>query len=91
VAHLANGAAHEINNPLAVIAGHLTLLEQHFKDNAEIAQRVEKARAACKRISEMITQMGKITRLELLQEAPGLAPILDLRRSSGEPPAPDAS
>lgn len=90
VARLANGAAHEINNPLAVIAGHLTLLEQHFKTNAEIAQRVEKARAACKRISEMITQMGKITRLEFLQEAPGLAPILDLRRSSGEPPAPDA-
>jgi PAS domain S-box-containing protein len=81
VARLANAAAHEFNNPLAVITGHLTLLEQHFTTNAEITDRVTKARAACLRIAEMITHMGRITRLEELQEAPGLPPILDLRRS----------
>lgn len=80
VARLANTAAHEFNNPLAVITGHLTLLEQHFT-NAEITDRVTKARAACLRIAEMIAHMGRITRLEELQEAPGLPPILDLRRS----------
>ena len=81
VARLANAAAHEFNNPLAVITGHLTLLEQHFTTNAEITDRVTKARAACLRIAEMIAHMGRITRLEELQEAPGLPPILDLRRS----------
>jgi len=81
VARLANTAAHEFNNPLAVITGHLTLLEQHFTTNAEITDRVTKARAACLRIAEMIAHMGRITRLEELQEAPGLPPILDLRRS----------
>ena len=91
VARLANAAAHEINNPLSVITGHLTLIEQRFTTEAEIAQRLEKARAACMRISEMIAHMGKITRLEVLQEAPGLPPILDLRRSGGAPSAPDAS
>jgi signal transduction histidine kinase len=85
VARLANTAAHEINNPLAVIVGHLTLMEQRLRDNAEIAPRIEKARAACKRISEMITRMNQITRFELSQETPGLPPILDLRRSSEEP------
>ena len=81
VARLANAAAHEFNNPLAVITGHLTLLEQHFTTSAEITDRVTKARAACLRIAEMIAHMGRITRLEELQEAPGLPPILDLRRS----------
>jgi PAS domain S-box-containing protein len=85
VARLANTAAHEINNPLAVIAGHLTLIEQRLKDNPDVAQRVEKARAACKRISEMIAQMSRITRLELSRDTPGLPPLLDLRRSSEEP------
>jgi len=91
VARLANSAAHEINNPLAVILGHLTLLEQRLEDDAEVHRRLEKARAACLRISEMIASMRQITRLELVQEAPGLPPIIDLRRSSEEPPAPDSA
>jgi PAS domain S-box-containing protein len=84
VARLANGAAHEINNPLAVIVGHLTILEQRLGSDPAIRQRLEKARAACTRISEMIANMRQITRLELRQEAPGLPPIIDLRRSSEE-------
>ena len=82
VARLANGAAHEINNPLAVIMGHLTILDQRLGSDPAIHQRLDKARAACTRISEMITKMRQITRLELRQEAPGLPPIIDLRRSS---------
>jgi PAS domain S-box-containing protein len=80
IARLANAAAHEINNPLAVIMGHLTILELRFKDDDALRQRLEKARNACTRISEMIGKMRQITRVGLLQEAPGLPPIIDLRR-----------
>jgi PAS domain S-box-containing protein len=86
VARLANAAAHEINNPLAVITGHLGLLGRRFADNPEVEARVEKTLTACRRISEMIAHMGRITRLEFSQQSPELPPILDLRRSSEAPP-----
>jgi PAS domain S-box-containing protein len=85
VARLANAASHEINNPLAVVMGHLTMLERRYASDAHVAPRIEKALSACKRISEKIAQLGKITRLELQQPSPDLPPILDLKRSS-EPP-----
>ena len=47
VARLANVAAHEINNPLAVIIGYLTLLEQRLAADADAAQRMASARRAC--------------------------------------------
>ncbi|HYE93515.1 MAG TPA: GAF domain-containing protein [Terriglobales bacterium] len=88
VARLANGAAHEINNPLAVISGHLTLLERKLAHDPDVVARLEKARSACMKIGEIIAHMGRITRLELSDETPGLPPILDLRRS-GERAADD--
>jgi signal transduction histidine kinase len=91
VARLANTAAHEINNPLAVIMGHLGLLARRFADDPEVGARVDKTLDACRRISEMIAHMGRITRLEVYQQSPGLPPILDLRRSSEPPPAEDPS
>jgi PAS domain S-box-containing protein len=86
VTRLANAAAHEINNPLTIIAGHLGALEERLADDADAASRLEKAWAACERIKEMIAHMGQITRLELHQPSPGLPPQLDLRRSSKETP-----
>jgi len=83
VAKLANAAAHEINNPLAVILAHLDLLAKHHEGDPETARRIERARSACRRISEMIAHMGRITRLEEYEQSPNLPPILDLRRSSG--------
>jgi PAS domain S-box-containing protein len=85
VARLANAAAHEINNPLAVISGHLTILERRLAADPDVVARIEKARAAWKKIAEIITRMGRITRLELSSQTPGLPPILDLRRSADEP------
>jgi len=82
VARLANAASHEINNPLAVISGHLTLLERRLAEDADVVARIEKARAACRKIGEIIAHMGRITRLELSDQTPGLPPILDLRRSA---------
>ncbi len=86
VTRLANAAAHEINNPLTIIAGHLGTLEERFADDADAMSRLAKSWAACERIKEMVAHMRNITRLELHQPSPGLPPQLDLRRSSEETP-----
>jgi len=88
VAKLANAAAHEINNPLAVILGHLDLLARRFAADAEALQQIDHARTASRRIADMITHMSHITRLELSEQSPNLPPILDLRRSSATDPEP---
>jgi PAS domain S-box-containing protein len=86
VARLAHAAAHEINNPLAVVTGHLAMLERRYAKDPDAAARVEKAQAACKRIAEKVAQLGKITRLELQTPSPDLPPILDLEKSSERDP-----
>ena len=90
VAKLAHAAAHEINNPLAVIVAHLDLLQKRYDGDAETVRRLARARAACARIVEMVGHMGRITRLELSEQSPNLPAILDLRRSSttDSPPEP---
>lgn len=65
--------------------GHTAILERRSAGDANIAARLEKTKLACMRISEIITHMAKITRLELSEQSPGLPPLLDLRRSSEEP------
>jgi signal transduction histidine kinase len=82
VTKLANAAAHEINNPLAVIVAHLDLLEKRHRDDPDVIHRIGHARTACRRITEMIEHMGRITRLEMYEQPAYLPPILDLRRSS---------
>ena len=88
VARLANAAAHEINNPLAVILAHLDLLAKRFENEPVTVHRIDRARSACRRIADMIVHMGRITRLELYDQSPNLPPILDIRRSSGDPHGP---
>jgi signal transduction histidine kinase len=84
VAQLANAAAHEINNPLSVIVGRLELLRRDLtpEQQGRLAQIVE----ASKQIARIITHMGRITRLETLDDLPA-SPMLDLRRSSEAPKA----
>jgi PAS domain S-box-containing protein len=79
VAKLANAAAHEINNPLAIITGRLQLLQRLISDPGTVHQ-VEPALEAARRIAEIVSYMGRISRLE---ERPDMArsPMLDLRRS----------
>jgi GAF domain-containing protein len=79
VTRLANAAAHEINNPLAVIVGHLQLLARHTPD-AE--RHVERALAAAERIGDIVKRLTRITRLTDLHGSTGLPPTLDLRSSS---------
>jgi PAS domain S-box-containing protein len=82
VAQLANAAAHEINNPLSVIVGRLELLRRDLtpEQQGRLAQVVD----ASRQIAQIIAHMGRLTRLETLDDLPA-SPMLDLRRSSETP------
>ena len=82
VAKLANAAAHEINNPLSVIVGRLELLRRDLppEQQGRVAQVVE----ASRQIAKIIAHMGKLTRLETLDDLPA-SPMLDLQRSAETP------
>ena len=78
VAELANAAAHEINNPLAVIVGQLELIEK----GKNVAEGIRRVRTAALRIRDIVNHMTRITRLEWPTAAsPSLPRMLDLRRS----------
>ncbi len=82
VAQLANAAAHEINNPLSVIVGRLELLRRDLtpEQQGRLAQVVD----ASRQIAKIIAHMGRLTRLETLDDLPA-SPMLDLQRSSETP------
>jgi PAS domain S-box-containing protein len=87
VASLAAGAAHEINNPLAVVMGQAQLLTDEVGGTAR--QRIAEILEALDRIRAIVARMRHLTRVELHADAPGLPPMLDLGRSSEpqtEPP-----
>jgi signal transduction histidine kinase len=82
VAQLANAAAHEINNPLSVIVGRLELLRRDLTPGA--AGRLVQVVEASRQIAKIIAHMGRLTRLETLDDLP-VSPMLDLRGSSETP------
>jgi PAS domain S-box-containing protein len=84
VAKLANAAAHEINNPLAIITGRLQLLQRMITDGGT-AQKIQPAVEAARRIAEIVSYMGRISRLE---ERPDVSPMLDIRRSGADTAPP---
>lgn len=86
VAQLANAAAHEINNPLTVVVGRLSLLAQHLHGDPLIRESIEAAIAASHRITRIIAHMGNITRIETKRTSQTLPAILDIRKSGA--PAP---
>jgi PAS domain S-box-containing protein len=88
VASLAAGAAHEINNPLAVVMGQAQLLADEVVEPRR--QRIAEMLEAIDRIRAIVARMTRLTRVELMDGCPGLPPMLDLRRSS-EPDAAERS
>jgi PAS domain S-box-containing protein len=80
VAGLAAAAAHEINNPLAVIMGYAQLLAD--KVDAQGQGQIEEILEALSRIQEIVRQMKRVTRIELTEPAPYLPEMLDLNGSS---------
>lgn len=86
VTQLAVAAAHEINNPLAVIVGSLEILKRRLRGNADLETRIDRAITAAQQIAEIVARMSQITRLELADKWQDITPMLDLRRSGGAPP-----
>ncbi len=79
VASLAATTAHEINNPLAILLGQLSLLDR------ELPERVAKITGAAERIRDIVSRMTHITRVEVIRHPAGsLPPMLDLKKS-GDP------
>ncbi|MEX2220175.1 MAG: PAS domain S-box protein [Candidatus Rokuibacteriota bacterium] len=85
VAHLANAAAHEINNPLTTVVGRLEMLMDGLPKGSAPRAHSEKALAACDQIRDIVTRMHHVTRIEyLINLDQRLPPTLDIRRSSDE-------
>ena len=80
IASLAAGAAHEINNPLAVVMGQIQLLSYETSETGR--RRLPEILEALDRIRAIVAHMRHVTRVELMEGCPGLPPMLDLRRSS---------
>jgi PAS domain S-box-containing protein len=78
---VASGAAHEINNPLAVIVGSLGLLERKLPGEGLERKWTDQALEAARRINDIVSRMTRITRVERA-ETEHLPPILDIQKSS---------
>jgi PAS domain S-box-containing protein len=78
VAQLAHAAAHEINNPLAILLGSIELVRGDIREQ----RRLEAILEAIGRIRDIVGRMTRITRLEQSELGVDVRPMLDLRRSS---------
>jgi PAS domain S-box-containing protein len=95
IARLANGAAHEINNPLALVIGRLEMLLDDGGLAPDLRERIVHIHAAAERIREIVVDMTHLTRVQLYEHTgSGLPEMIDIRKSaavSGDPPEPPAS
>ena len=71
VTQLANAASHEINNPLSVIMGSVSMLADAAGLEAPGAARLARIRDAVARIRDVVARLTHITRLEVDQSAGG--------------------
>ena len=85
IALLAAGAAHEINNPLAVVMGSLGLLGRGVKAGTSEARWIEQALEGVRRIRDIVVRMRSITRVETTVPGASLPPILDITKSARVP------
>jgi len=80
---LARAAAHEINNALMVVAGGLAILTRRLPADSEDAQWAGRARDGVNKVKDIVNRMNAITQIEEVPTRGLLAPMLDIRRSSG--------
>jgi len=85
VAHLANAAAHEINNPMTTVIGRLSMLAERLPAQSREVELVQIAQTESVRVTKMIENMQNITQLEYLAMAgPELPRTLDIKKSAGD-------
>jgi PAS domain S-box-containing protein len=79
---LAQAAAHEINNPLAVILGYSQMLEDRLAAETEEGHWARASRKAAVRIRDAVARLSRIVRIESADHPGSLPPMLDIRRSA---------
>ena len=85
VTKLANAAAHEINNPLAIIMGYSQMLEDRLAAESEEGNWARTCRRAAGRIRDAVARLSRIVRIESTEATGSLPPILDTERSTERP------
>lgn len=91
---LARAAAHEINNPLAVVLGYLQLMDARVTPDAKEAGWIRQMSDACGRIRDAVGRFNSLTKIEATTPVGGVPAMLDTVRSSSPsaavpaPPAP---
>jgi PAS domain S-box-containing protein len=93
VMKLANAAAHEINNPLTVVIGHVDLLAQDDRVPPWALPHLKQALGAGQRIGEIVSLMKQVTDLTVAEQPRDLPEMLDLRgaRPGGAGEAPPST
>lgn len=84
---LAQAAAHEINNPLAIIMGYVQMLEDRLPPGTEESSWTRTCGNAAVRIRDAVGRLSRIVRVESTQPSGTVPPILDMERSTT--PRPD--
>jgi PAS domain S-box-containing protein len=79
---LARAAAHEINNPLAVVLGYLQLMGTRMAPDTKEAGWIRQMTDACGRIRDAVGRFNSITKVEATTPIGGAPPMLDSARSS---------
>lgn len=79
---LAQAAAHEINNPLAIIMGYVQMLEDRLPPASEEGGWARTCRNAAVRIRDAVGRLSRIVRIETTPVTGRLPTILDTERST---------
>jgi PAS domain S-box-containing protein len=79
---LSQAAAHEINNPLAIIMGYVQMLEDRLPPGTEESSWTRTCRNAAVRIRDAVGRLSRIVRVEATPAAGTGPPILDMERST---------
>jgi PAS domain S-box-containing protein len=82
---LAQAAAHEINNPLAIIMGYSQMLEDRLAAGSEEGNWARTCRTAGGRIRDAVARLSHIVRIEPTEPTGSLPVILDTERSAAKP------
>ena len=82
---LARAAAHEINNPLNVVLGGLAIVSRR-QPPGEDADWLARAIAGAHQIKDIVARMNRITDVRTTEGEGTAPPMLDVRKSSTEPP-----
>ena len=80
--HITAGINHEINNPLAVISGHLQLLEIESNDISEsVMKRIKIVLKEVDRISDILINLQKVKKIVLANYTNDGVHMLDINKS----------